>query len=137
MSQGEDHALDEQTRLENNMYEVPSSVINYIDSNNNVMVSNTATRTERNGGGYIIDGADGNELFVPENRVLPYPMEGAELSHHILNTNNSRIMPLRDLVGGAGSKKSKKKKRKHKSKKKRSKKQRSKKKRSRKKSKKR
>jgi hypothetical protein len=74
MSQGEDHALDEQTRLENNMYEVPSSVINYIDSNNNVMVSNTAIRTERDGGGYIIDGADGNKLFVPENRTLPYSM---------------------------------------------------------------
>ena len=87
MSQGEEHELDEQTLLENNMYEVPSSVINYVDNNNNVMESNTATHTERAGGGYIITGADGNELFVPENRVLPYSMEGDELRDYILNTN--------------------------------------------------
>lgn len=134
MSQGEEHELDEQTLLENNMYEVPSSVINYVDNNNNVMESNTATHTERAGGGYIITGADGNELFVPENRVLPYSMEGDELRDYILNTNNSRIVPLAQVGNRAGYKK---KRRKHKSKKKRSKKQRSKKKRSRKKSKKR
>lgn len=110
----------------------------YLDNEDEVKETNNFTERGE-GGGYIIHELAGRngDYFLPYNRVLPYSMVGDELQDFILNTNNSRIVPLAQVGNRAGSKKSKKKKRKHKSKKKRSKKKISKKRRYKKKSKKR